>query len=210
VAPRFSAARLRLALVAGLAVLTIAPLAHAGRAPQAQAGLLPSCGGLPEFPFARWGDFAPYTLVRDGTFEAGGSGWSLAGGARVVEGNEPFYVHGRGENRSLLLPRGSSATSPPVCMSLGRPTMRFFAASAGSGQSAVRVEVVSRNLLGILSVIDGGVVSGDSGWQPTPRVSLLGSNLASLLWTTSVQLRFRAVSNSSRLDDVYVDPWVIR
>ncbi len=199
---RFMFRRVRVGLVAALALLAFAP--------QARAGLLPSCAGTYEKPFARWGDNASYTLVRDGGFEAGAAGWSLAGGAKVVPGNETFYVHGAGESRSLLLPRGSTATSPPVCMVLGQPKMRLFAAAPG-GSGSMRVDVLSRNLLGILSVIDGGVVSAGSSWQPTRELPLLGSNLGSPLWATWVQLRFRPLGDASvAIDDVYVDPWVIR
>jgi hypothetical protein len=193
--------RLRLVVLAGLAVLAFAP--------QAQAGLLPSCPGLSERPFAQWGDYMAYSLVEDGTFESGGAGWSLAGGAKVVDGNEPFYVHAAGERRSLLLPRGSTATSPPVCMTILRPTMRFFSV-APTGAASLRVEVVSRNLLGILSVVDGGTVRAGSSWQPTPAMSLLGTNLSSLIFTIWVQFRFRPVDAAVTIDDVYVDPWVIR
>ena len=194
--------RLRLTLVAGLAVLAFAP--------QAQAGLLPSCPGTFSKPFAPWGDNAYYSLVGDGGFEGGAAGWSLSGGAKVVEGNEPFYVHGAGEQRSLLLPRGSSATSPPVCIVLGRPKARLFAVAQG-GSGSFRVEVLSRSLLGILSVLDGGVVNAGSRWAPSQPLSLLGSNLGSALWATNVQLRFRPLGDSSvAIDDVYVDPWVIR
>lgn len=199
---RWISRRTRIALVAALALLAFAP--------QADAGLLPSCAGTFEKPFARWGDDAAYTLVRDGGFEGGAAGWSLSGGAKVVSGNEPFYVHGAGESRSLLLPRGSTAVSPPVCMVLGQPKMRLFAV-APDGPGSLRVDVMSRNLLGILSVIDGGVVRAGSSWQPTPALSLLGSNLASPLWATWVQLRFRPLNDSAvAIDDVYVDPWVIR
>jgi hypothetical protein len=204
VAPRsrLISRRLGLALIAGVAVLAFAP--------QAGAGLLPSCPGTYSKPFAQWGDTASYTLVGDGAFEGGAVGWSLAGGAKVVSGNEPFYVHGAGDTRSLRLPTGSSALSPPVCMVLGRPKARLFAvAPAGSG--SMRVDVMSRNLLGILSVIDGGVVTAGSQWQPTQPLSLLGSNLSSALWATWVQLRFRPIGDTSlAIDDVYVDPWVIR
>jgi hypothetical protein len=194
--------RVRLALVGGLATLAFAP--------NAQAGLLPSCVGTYEKPFAQWGDSASYMLVRDGGFEGGASGWSLSGGAKVETGNEPFFVHGAGETRSLLLPAGSSATSPPVCMVLGQPKMRFFATAPG-GSGSMRVDVLSRNLLGILSVLDGGVVTAGSRWQPSPALSLLGSNLSSPLWASWVQLRFRPLASSSlAIDDVYVDPWVIR
>lgn len=200
--PRSSFRRLPLVLAAGAAVLAFAPTAH--------AGLLPSCPGTYQKPFAQWGDSASYTLVGDGAFEGGAAGWSLAGGARVVAGNEPFYVHAAGDSRSLLLPGGSSATSPPVCMVLGRPKMRLFAVAPG-GTGSLRVDVLSRNLLGILSVVDGGVVSAGSRWQPTPALSLLGSNLGSALWATWVQIRFRPVDGASvAIDDVYVDPWVIR
>jgi hypothetical protein len=191
-----------LTLVAVLVVLAFAP--------QAGAGLLPSCPGSYSKPFAPWGDTASYTLVGDGGFEGGAAGWSLAGGAKVVSGNETFFVRGAGDTRSLLLPRGSSATSPPVCMVLGRPKARLFAmAPAGSG--SMRVDVMSRNLLGILSVIDGGTVTAGSRWQPTRPLSLLGSNLGSALWATWVQLRFRPIGDATlAIDDVYVDPWVIR
>jgi hypothetical protein len=189
-------------LVAGLAVLAFAP--------QAQAGLLPSCPGTYSKPFAPWGDGAAYTLVGDGAFESGAAGWSLAGGAKVIDGNEPFFVHGAGDRRSLFLPRGSSATSPPVCMVLGRPKARLFAVAPG-GSGSFRVEVLSRSVLGILSVIDGGVVNAGSRWAPSEPLSLLGSNLSSALWATNVQLRFRPLGDSAvTIDDVYVDPWVIR
>ena len=189
-------------LVAGLAVLAFAP--------QAQAGLLPSCPGTFSKPFAQWGDGAWYSLVGDGAFESGGAGWSLSGGAKVVDGNEPFYVHGAGEHRSLLLPRGSSATSPPVCIVLGRPKARLFAVAPG-GSGSFRVEILNRSLLGILSIIDGGVVNAGSRWAPSQPLSLLGSNLGSALWATNVQLRFQPLGDSSVvIDDVYVDPWVIR
>ena len=199
---RWNSRRTRVALVAALALLAFAP--------QAGAGLLPSCSGTFEKPFARWGDNASYTLVRDGGFEGGAAGWSLAGGAKVVPGNETFYVHGAGESRSLLLPRDSTAVSPPVCMVLGQPKMRLFATAPG-GSGPMRVDVLSRNLLGILSVLDGGIVTAGSSWQPTPSLSLLGSNLASPLWATWVQLRFRPLGDAAvAIDDVYVDPWVIR
>ena len=194
--------RLRVALPAAIALLAFAPNAH--------AGLLPSCPGTYEKPFAQWGDNASYALVGDGGFEGGAAGWSLAGGAKVVDGNETFYVHRAGESRSLLLPRGSSATSPPVCMVLGRPKARLFA-RAPSGSGSMRVDVLSRNLLGLLSVIDGGVMTAGGRWEPSQPLSLLGSNLGSALWATWVQLRFRPLGDSSlAIDDVYVDPWVIR
>ena len=42
--------------------------------------------------FAPWKDFNSYYLSPNGGFENSSSGWSLAGGASVVSGNEPFSV----------------------------------------------------------------------------------------------------------------------
>ena len=67
-----------------------------------------------------------------------------------------------------------------------------------------------RNLLGILSTLDGGVVKADGTWDPSPRVGALLSNVCALLPTTkSVAIRLRAVGTGAafQVDDVYLDPW---
>jgi len=94
-------------LVAALAALTAAPAAQAGPL-VASAG---DCSTAPaEQPFLPWADPSQYVQVSNGGFERGASGWSLAG-AGVVAGNEPYYVHGANESRSLSVPSGASATS---------------------------------------------------------------------------------------------------
>ena len=65
---------------------------------------------LLERSFLRWLDPAQYTLLPGGTFEASLPGWSLTG-AKVASGNEPYYVHGINESRSLSLPAGTKATA---------------------------------------------------------------------------------------------------
>ncbi len=200
---------LRLRLLLGASALAL--LLSAG---PANAGLLPGtspCPGTRQQPFAPWFDYASYVLAPSGSFESGASGWTLSGGARVVSGNEPFYVHAKGESRSLLIPSGGSATSPPVCMTLGQPVARFFATSNG-GSGTLRVQVIARNLLGVLTVLDGGTVPASGDWRPTPPVGLLLSTLTAPLGTKSVQFRFTPVSGSAnwQIDDVYVDPWLNR
>jgi hypothetical protein len=193
------ASRLRLALVTAVVVLVFAPAAKA------------ACGGTAERPFLPWLDPLSSTLAPDGTFEAGASGWTLAGGARVVAGNEPYAVHGAGETRSLLLPAGSPATSPRMCMGGIRPVFRFFVRSSGTPLSTLRVQVIYRGLLGVLSVADGGLVGGTPSWQPTLPLGLVGAMLNAPLGTASVQFRISPIgSASSQVDDLYVDPWVIR
>jgi hypothetical protein len=157
-------------------------------------------------PFARWGDYNSYVLVPGGSFESGAAGWKLSGGAKVVSGNEPFYVHSRADRYSLYLPAGGTATTPPTCFAPGDWHVRFF--SAGSG--TLRVKIVVKSLLGVLSVLDGGSVSSGSTWKPSPEVRLLLTNVCGILATDSISLRF-VPSNTSgiRIDDVYLDPWKV-
>ena len=191
-------------------------------APAAQAsllsGVLPglvspadtpsSCDTSASQPFARWGDYANYVLVPGGSFESGASGWTLSRGSSVVPGNEPFYVHARSDNRSLYIPAGGSATTPPMCFAFGDWHVRFFAASSSSSTSTLQVKIVVKSLCGVLSILDGGVVRTNSVWQPSPRLRLLLTNLTGLLATDSVSFRLVPSDSASwRIDDVYLDPW---
>jgi hypothetical protein len=155
-------------------------------------------------PFARWGDNNYYVLVPGGAFEDGGAGWKLSGGAKVVRGNESFYVHAAADRYSLDLPDGSSATSPPMCFAPGDWHFRFFAADYGT----VRVKVVVKSLLGIVSTLDGGTVKAGSTWRPSPDVELALTNICGILATDSVSIRLTPTGGSDlRVDDIYLDPW---
>ena len=93
-----------------------------------------------------------------------------------------------------------------MCFDAGDWNVRFL--SAGSG--TVRVKIVVKSLLGVLSVLDGGSVSSGSTWRPSPRVGLLLTNVTGLLATNSISLRFvPANSTGLRIDDVYLDPWKV-
>lgn len=180
-------------------------------ASSAQAGLIGTgpasgCDDVSK-PFERWGDSNNYLLVPGGSFESSAPEWALSGGAGVVRGNEPFYVHGAAEKRSLSLPAGSTALSPTVCFGLGDWHSRFFVRNAGSGQGSLKVDVVTKSLLGLVSILDGGSISASGVWSPSPRISLTFTNLCSLLGVKAVAFRFRAVGGSFQVDDVYLDPW---
>ena len=145
----------------------------------------------------------------NGGFESGTTGWVLSGGARVVSGNEPYNLSGnRSDSHSLLLPAGSSVYSGTVCFALGdwhlRMMMKRLSATGG-----LHVQVIVPSLLGILTVLDGGTVSGTTAWAPSPRLALLLSNVISLLGTKAVAFRFTPVGAgaSFQIDDVYLDPW---
>ena len=147
-----------------------------------------------------------YAQVPDGGFEAGGAGWKLSGGAKVVAGNNPFYLRNAGDRRSLLLPAGSSAMSPPMCISLASTKMRFVV--GGPTGSTVKVRVHYRGLLSsVLGVLDGGTVTSGGEWTPSPEVAMLGGLLP--LLTQSVQFQLVSTSGSPQVDDVFLDPWKI-
>ena len=155
-------------------------------------------------PFARFGDNRYYVLTPGGSFEPGSKAWSLSGGAKIVTGNETFYVRATADRHSLYLPAGSSATSPPMCFAPGDWTLRFFSAGTGT----VRVKIVVKSLLGVLSVLDGGSVTSGSTWKPTADVRLLLTNVCGLLATDSISLRLVPANTAGlRIDDVYLDPW---
>jgi hypothetical protein len=203
VARRLCARRGRLLLVLTLTALSLT--LTIGTAP-ASAGLGIACPTPTAQVFKAWGDYAYYAPLVDGGFEARGSGWTLAGGAKVVAGNEPFYLNKKSDRSSLLLPAGSSATSPPMCISLLSSKMRFVL--GGTGSSSLKVQVIYRGLLSsVLGVFDGGTVTTNGKWAPSPEIGMLGGVLP--LLTQSVQFRFISTSGTPQIDDAYLDPWKI-
>jgi hypothetical protein len=198
----------------GYLVLSAMLAALATTAAPASAGLGVACPDPTSQAFKAWGDGAQYAYVPNGGFENGSGGWALSGGAKVVPGNESFFIHGDDERYSLYLPSGSSATSPPMCISLFSSKMRFFAANAGSPSSRLRVQVIyNGGTSGLLSLVtkllglsDFGYVQAGPAWQPSPAIGMLSGTLP--LLTRSVQFRFTpADRNGSWLvDDVYLDP----
>ena len=196
-----------------LGVLIVAALAVTSTA---KAGLIGTgsasyCDPAPSQVFAPYGDYANYASLFNGGFESGSTGWSLSGGARVVSGNEPAHISGNArDSHSLLLPAGSSAYSSTVCFALGDWHLRLFAKNVGSSTGALRVQVVVPSLVGgLLTVLDGGTVSANGKWAPSPRLELALCNVTSLVGTRSVAFRFTPVGPGAayQIDDVYLDPW---
>ena len=191
----------RLALCA-----TVAALAATVGATKAEAGLL-TCGESPEYPFAPWGDRAPYSLAPNGGLESGATGWTLRG-ARVVAGNNAFT---RG-SYSLWLPSGASASSPAACVKLADPASRFFLKGA-SGTGRVRVDVEYRTLLGLLPVTTNlGYATAGGAWQPSPKYSHVLANVLGTLRLSglyaSLNFKFTAVGGNFQVDDLFVDPLI--
>jgi hypothetical protein len=180
--------------------------------PKAEAGLIrtppPSGCDTASQVFTPWQDYAWYTLVPGGSFESGTPTWAMSGDAKVIAGNESFYVRSRSDSKSLYLPSGSSALSPTVCFGLGDWHARFFVRNAGSGGGSLKVDIVVKSLVGgLVSILDGGSVTAGGAWSPSPRIRLTLTNLCSLLGVRAVGFRFRASGGSFQVDDVHLDPF---
>ncbi|HXV32541.1 MAG TPA: hypothetical protein VD769_00925 [Gaiellaceae bacterium] len=196
-----------LTLVASLALA--APAAAGSFADSAA----PCEGRTAEQPFKRWLDPMRYVLAPNGNLESGATGWRLTGGAKVVAGNETFYVGGAGDSRSLYLPTGSSATTRAMCVQLLHPTVRYFARNRATPVlSSLRVEALVENpLTGGVLVLPVGVHTGPRAWHP----SLPGLVLADFLSVLgddgelAVAFRFKPLGLGAawQIDDVYVDPF---
>jgi hypothetical protein len=191
-------------------VVVLAALAFSASSASAAGSLLGlgnDCGEASQ-PFAPWGDYKQYTFGANGGLESGSTGWSLSGAARVVDGNESFYVHSRYDRRSLALGSGAVAYTPKLCMGTTSTWLRFFVRSSDNG--TVRVQIVLRNLLGqVLGIIQVSDLRPGTSWQPGPSILNLDS-LLGLVGVSSIQLKFTTLSGSVQIDDVYVDPWAWR
>jgi hypothetical protein len=192
--------RARLAAVFAIAVLSLGLAAVSARA-CSYPGAKPV--------FAPWGDQHSYVLAPDGGFESGGTGWSLRG-AQVVTGNESYQLNGAADSRSLALPAASSATSPPICMSIDTPLFRFVARNTGDPSSRLRVEAVY-SLLGLVRTNVVNTVTAGPEWEPSKSMStVLGlSTIVGTILPSSINIRFTPLDSTGKwqVDDLYVDPF---
>lgn len=199
----------RLRCILALAIAAVAALA-AWPTSGAGATLVPGCSNqVLERPFLRWLDPAHYVLAPDGGLESRGAGWTLRGGASVVTGNESFKVRGASDWFALSLPPGSWAETPPMCVSLLHPTLRFFA-RGGSLLAPLVVEVVFTDPLGGTRVVPVGAALPSPAWTPTLPFAFLANATALRLLgdAASVSFRFRPQGGVRWwIDDVYVDPY---
>ena len=203
-----AAARVARPALAALAALVL--LAWLPARADAADGPLGACSGQElERPFLPWLDPARYVLVPDGGVERGAEGWTLSGGAAVQDGNERYRVGGADDARSLALPPGAVATTPPLCIGVAHPTVRFFARNTGSLLSTLAVAVVFEGLDGRPQSLPLGLVAAGPGWQPTLPLLLLTNLLAVLPAGQRAAFRFTPVggAGSWSIDDVYVDPY---
>jgi hypothetical protein len=159
----------------------------------ASAGACEYPAGEQVFP----NDPRAYVLAPDGDFAAGGAGWSLQGGAAVVDG-------------ALSLPTGSSAESPVLCVSQDTPFIRTMVRNSGDQGARLRVETVYAGL----GVTKSSVVAGVTGeWSATQPLST-AHGLANIAGADAgpVTVRFTPLDDRGewQVDDFYVDPFARR
>ena len=157
-------------------------------------------------PFLPWGDTNDYKLVPGGNFEGSLAGWTLSGGARVVAGSEPYGATGALGANSLYLPAGASVQSPYTCVNAAYPSFRLFGRTNGLLSTVVVQVVYKLPLLGPVG-IPVGTIALSGSWQPTLPM-LTASAIPGLVsgGTAQVSLKFTALTGSSQIDDVFVDP----
>jgi hypothetical protein len=196
-------------LVSAVASVVALAVPAASAAGPSGLGLLPSCGAT-SHPFTNWGDQGSYCAFPNLGFESGRTGWALTGTTSIVSANEPWHVSGPGTHALQLAP-GATALSPSLPVSLLDPWIRFFAHSRGAN-GPLHVQVRFRGLLGNLTgVLNFGSLSpgGFASWQPTQDV-LSTLALPLLTSTAQVELTSQAKSGSWQVDDLYLDPRVVK
>lgn len=194
-----------------LAVASIAAVALGAGASQPAHGSTGCPARALDQPFLPWLDPAYYTLAPNGGLENGSSAWSLSG-AKVVRGNESFYVRAADDDRSLSLPSGSSARTSTTCVQTLDSTLRLFVVNDGSVLSTLEVEVLYDDAFGTPRAETISLLAGTASWQPTlPTAFLANLQHPPLVTDGKVNVAFRFTPRGSisgwRIDDVYVDPF---
>ena len=160
-------------------------------------------------PFAQWGDTANYFLVPGGAFEGTSDqvGWSLSN-ANLSAGNESFGVNGSGDQQSLTINAGGSATSPYFCVDNTMSNLRLFARQSAAG-SDLKVEALVQTPSGVQAFAVGDLAAGPyASWSPTQPITGDTSTIANG-GSLMVALKFDVPASSGpwQIDDVYVDPY---
>jgi hypothetical protein len=156
--------------------------------------------------FAAWQDEGYYQLAPDGGLEEGGTGWTLAGGAALVAGNEEHHLNGPDDATSLSIPYGGSATSPRVCVDANTPVFRLLALNAGAESSKLRVTVIYE-LSNEVRTRNSDVRAEDE-WEPTKPLQLDVDGEVERV--ARISFAPRDDKGVWQVDDLYIDPFARR
>jgi hypothetical protein len=184
-----------------------APAPPATPASSGEGGEPGGCAAAPvSQPFAQFGDSAYYSLAPGGSFEEGSAGWSLSNAA-IVSGNESYNVAG-GSHSLAIQPKGE-AVSAPFCVSVSRPTLRFFARQTSGSWAVLNVILRWTDASGTSHDTTLGALQTGTAWKPSP-VLALGTTLP--LWqagetiTAQLVLKPEPYGGGWAIDDVFIDP----
>jgi len=203
--------------IATAAVVVAATAIGAGTAsayaPAGAPGLGKYTQGCPTFttsePFTPWADTGDYFLGPAADFEGSLTGWT-AKGAKIVSGNEKYYVNAATDSHSLSLPKGAAATSPSVCVTLDTPALRLFVKNTSASASAtLQINMTYTNNQGKASTATVAKIAVGKGadWAPIAPVLFLSKITSILSNNGQTWVTFQLTSNGSLLvDDFYVDP----
>lgn len=173
--------------------------------PVASAAAATCSGGSLSQPFLKWGDSNPYSLVSGEDFEQASTGWLLSRGAQRATGSESYAATGSLGGWSLSLSAGATAQSPFMCVGATERTFRLFSRGEGLAPTIVP-QVVYQTPFGNIAV-PVGLIASKKGWEPT-AILKTGAPLATAIanGTVELALRFTAVSGTSRIDNILLDP----
>lgn len=148
-------------------------------------------------------------MIPGGTFEDGGTDWSLSG-ATIVPDNETFHVNGPDDAQSLSLTGDAQAASPDTCVDLGEHSIRMFVKSSGDSDSTLHIRAsVEDPFTGLVlsTRYDISSGAGTSDWSPTDQI-VIPNFLGGLLDTGRLSLAFTTSGTATwNIDDVYLDPF---
>jgi hypothetical protein len=154
-------------------------------------------------------DSAEYSLAPNGTFANNAAGWTLSGGVTVAADTNKTGIGGVAGDYQLNMGPGSTAISPPLCVSAANPYFRFLLKPDFFGSSistAVALNNAITSLLtGLYSWSTLSIFPGD--WQassPNPLAKLVTLTTNG---TATVRLEFTDTTTWESIADVYVDPW---
>jgi len=162
-------------------------------------------------PFARWGDTGKYFMLDNGGFENGSTDWTLAGGAKVVSGNESYHLNSTRDSHSLLLPTGASAQSDATCFDVNAQTVRLMVKGPSSSGAQLKVDayVLTQTSGGVnIRTVSTQILNPGTSWNPSSAVTFSLGQSQMLAATATVQFTFTALGGTWQIDDVYVDPFV--
>jgi hypothetical protein len=166
-------------------------------------------------PFAPWDDYGQYFLISGGDFEGDLSDWTLEDGATTVAGNETYQIGSTADSQSLLLPTGSSVTTPTICVTAQSPDLRVAVLHRGRKEAKLRVYLNFTDDKGNPRTQKLKDLAGGDSWTFTDPLKFLGpvNNILKRNGQTTVSFTFAVESKKDtqdsiwQIDDVYVDPY---